>query len=598
MSSKKSYSRYFIILQEDDKGHSISDDKQTSGYAKVETKNDKCKVSFYVQNIRRDKDNCYMVLICNKKDSKKLINLGKLNIDDNGRADVTYECGMDNVGNTGIGIDKVGGAAVVKFVEEKLYYIMTGFASSDIPERFKEYSMIHCNEEIKKKEYKKKEKEYEEDHKEKKKKEEHKKHKDDCDEDYKEHKKHKDDCDEDYKEHKKHKDDCDEEHKEHKKHKDDCEEEHKEHKKHKDDCEEEHKKHKKHKECCDDRDQKSDEQREASTEDIINDEEIINSEDRGNTEETTNTEENRSIEDNNKENLFDEYENQIDEIKEEINGERKEKVSEQEKQKILDKQKMMEKIKELEKQKELDKQKMLDKIKELEKQKELDKQKALEKIKELEMQKGEEQKKALEKIKELEKQKEMEMQKESEMQKELKQKEMEMQKELEKQKEMEMQMKKEEEEMKMKMMKESHPKGSMGEFFKAVMEGFEELKGGCKEIKRCRWYKVPVKNLDTMCNSHNYNKYTIVYYPMMNYYPYIKKHDHYMMGLMCDDHGNMKYLVYAIPGRRDKADQPYGGKSGFVTWMPWKDHHGKESNMGYWMMFYDFKNSIIVVPMK
>lgn len=44
LANKKSYSRYFIILQEDEKGHSISPEKQSSGYAKIEMKNDKCKV--------------------------------------------------------------------------------------------------------------------------------------------------------------------------------------------------------------------------------------------------------------------------------------------------------------------------------------------------------------------------------------------------------------------------------------------------------------------------------------------------------------------------------------------------------------------------
>ena len=56
----------------------------------------------------------------------------------------------------------------------------------------------------------------------------------------------------------------------------------------------------------------------------------------------------------------------------------------------------------------------------------------------------------------------------------------------------------------------------------------------------------------------------------------------------------MKYLVYGIPGRKGRQDQPYGGKSGFVTWMPCD----KNDDMGYWLMFYDFKNSVIVVPIR
>ena len=68
-----------------------------------------------------------------------------------------------------------------------------------------------------------------------------------------------------------------------------------------------------------------------------------------------------------------------------------------------------------------------------------------------------------------------------------------------------------------------------------------------------------------------------------------------MIGFKCDDEGRVKYLVYAVPGTKDKLEQPYGGKSGFVTWMPYSK---KGKDYGYWLMFYDFKNSMIVVPMK
>lgn len=398
-SSKKSYSRYFIILQEDDKGYSVSQDKQISGYAKVETKNDKCKVSYYVQNVKKDKNNCYMILICNKKDCKKIINLGVLNIDDNGRADVTYEYNLDSIGGTGVEIDKVGGAAIVKFIGEKVVYLMHGFSSSDIPQGFKNYGMINCKkEEIK--EIEKDVKKYEkEDHK--KKEEEHKKK----------------------------------------------EEDHKKKEEHK--CKEENEK----------EEHKKKEEKVESKQSEDND-----SEDKDKDKDKDNDCKCEKIQ-------FDDYER---EIQENIKDERKE------------------------------------------------------------------------------------------------------------------------EEKKLEEMIDENPKGSMGEFFKSAMLGFEELKNICPDMNKCKWYKIPVEELDTMCNMSNYNKYTIVYYPMLNYFPYIRKYGHYMIGLMYDNDGNMKYLVYAIPGTKDKSEQPYGGKSGFVTWIPQK----MESEMGYWVMFYDFRNSMIVIPMK
>lgn len=138
-------------------------------------------------------------------------------------------------------------------------------------------------------------------------------------------------------------------------------------------------------------------------------------------------------------------------------------------------------------------------------------------------------------------------------------------------------------------------RGSVGEFFESLAEDFEldRHKNKKKDIKHCKWYKVPVDNLDEMCNIADYNKYTVIYYPMINYYPYFKKHKHYCIGYKCNDKGKMKYIVYGIPGKKDKGDQPYGGKTGFVTWM---EDETLGDGMGYWLMFYDFRNSVIVIP--
>ena len=96
-----------------------------------------------------------------------------------------------------------------------------------------------------------------------------------------------------------------------------------------------------------------------------------------------------------------------------------------------------------------------------------------------------------------------------------------------------------------------------------------------------------------MCNISNYNKYTIAYFPMINNYPYIKKYGHFILGYKCDEKGNLKHIVYGVPGKKSIDEQPYGGKTGFVTWMKSDDN-----GIGYWLMFYDYKTSTIVVPME
>jgi hypothetical protein len=139
-----------------------------------------------------------------------------------------------------------------------------------------------------------------------------------------------------------------------------------------------------------------------------------------------------------------------------------------------------------------------------------------------------------------------------------------------------------------------YPRGTTAKFFKSLTEGFEEIPDIIKEIKRCKWHKVPVRNLESMYDVCDYNKYTVVYYPMMNYYSYIKKYDHYLIGYKYNEEGEPKYLVYGIPGVRDRKEQPYEGRSGFVTWVP-MDYR---SDFGYWLMFYDFKTSTILIPEK
>ncbi|MDJ0284940.1 hypothetical protein QLH49_31045, partial [Bacillus bombysepticus] len=106
----------------------------------------------------------------------------------------------------------------------------------------------------------------------------------------------------------------------------------------------------------------------------------------------------------------------------------------------------------------------------------------------------------------------------------------------------------------------------IGEVLMGALEGCKKVPKFAEDIKRCAWYKVDVRNFDDMCNMSNYNKYTMMYYPMINYYPYISKEGHFFFGVKCDKDGDIKYILYAIPGTKDRKDQPYGGRTGFVTW--------------------------------
>ena len=142
MSQRKNYSRYFIILQEDEKGYGLSSDKMPTGYAKLEVKNGKCKITFYVQNLKIEMRPYYIMLICNKKDEKKLIKLAELNIDNSGRTEICKEFESPNIAGSGVAVDKVSGAAVVRFVSGDIISVLSGFTSTDIPKDWKSYTLM------------------------------------------------------------------------------------------------------------------------------------------------------------------------------------------------------------------------------------------------------------------------------------------------------------------------------------------------------------------------------------------------------------------------------------------------------------------------
>lgn len=484
MAQKKSYSRYFIILQEDEKGYALASDKLPSGYAKLEIKNDKCKISYYVQNLKKESAPYFMILICNKKDVKKIIKVGELNIDDHGRAEVCHEYPVESVANCNIGMDKIIGAGIVKFMNSSLIPVMSGFASTDIPD-WRNFTIVEGE-------------------------------------------------------------------------------------KNRVEAEETvpvEKTEKKKAERAEDKIEKKAEEVKIDPR-----------------------------------NVFDEYEKQIDDMKDKGKIKDKEDIKEKAKREIRDSsEKSVQDNIERNADEAPKAAEGAEKAEETEKLEEIDGEETRHKKKEFKKSscniKGE---------KECKDKKEKDECKEDKYEhKEEKCKEEKHEHKEEKCKEGKQYEYKYESDVLdnycnkyYKMDKEDYPKGSVGVFFKDLAQGFEELDGICTEIRRCRWYKVHINRPEDMTNCTDYNKYTVVYYPMMNYYPYIKRYRHFVLGYKCDKENRMKYLVYGIPGTKSRLDQPFGGRSGFVTWVPLREGEEDESSYGYWLMFYDFRNSTIVIPVR
>ena len=392
MASNNRLYRNFVILQEDERGYSNSSDKTLSGYSKIEAKGDKCKISFYAQNLKKDNDNYYMMLICCKKDIKQIINLGPIEVSDTGKAEVTKEYNVSNIGGLDIQFDKISGTAIAKFKDGIPVFVMCGFLNGQQPtDNWKNYTIVKAKE-VKIRATEKV-------------------------------------------------------------------------------AEKEHKKEPRKPEI------KVKESKEKSIGDTVIEEAKVTV---------------------------------VEEVKEDITSEEIERSEE----KVIDNDEGK-----ITKEEYYKRENLRGKFEDYEDE--------IEDSKEFNPTTG--------KI-----------------------------------------------------------RGSIGEYFETIVDGFDRDYDSIDELKYTKWYKIPVHDLHEMCNMSDYNKYTLAYYPMLNYYPYIKKHGYFMIGYKCDSQGNLKHIIYAIPGKKDKDEQPYDGRTGFVTWV---NLNGKD-NEGCWLMFYDFKNSTVVVPMQ
>lgn len=399
MASNSRLYRNFVILQEDERGYANSDDKTLSGYSKIEAKGDKCKISFYAQNLKKDDDKYYMLLICCKKDMKQIVNLGPLEVSDSGKGEATKEYNVSNIAGLNLEFDKICGTAIAKMNNNTPIFVMCGFLNGQQPsENWKSYIVVKAKDVrvIK---------------------------------------------------------------------------------------------------AASDKDSKK-EQRKPELK--KNQSKTSNNEVKDSKVEEKITEE--KIDREKEEELKEEIKIQeVEEVKEV--KEVKEEISNQIIEEIIPRENLRGKFEDYED--------------EIESNKEFDPVSG--------------------KI-----------------------------------------------------------RGSIGEYFESIVDGFERDYSSIDELKYTKWYRVPIHDLHEMCNMSNYNKYTLAYYPMLNYYPYIKKYGYFMIGYKCDSRGNLKHIIYGVPGKKDKDEQPYDGRTGFVTWV---NTNGRSSD-GCWLMFYDFKNSTVVVPMQ
>ncbi|MFZ5353826.1 MAG: hypothetical protein ACOZCL_14040 [Bacillota bacterium] len=146
MSVNNEYKRYFIILQEDDKGYEISAGKIPTGYVKIEIKNGKAKITAFVQNVKTGERAEYRFLLIAPA-KKVAVDIGKIIIDSSGRGELSYEFESDNVLKSNLDMSQFTVAAVTGSNAIPL----SGYVGKDRLDWKNNYEVINRHERIDKK---------------------------------------------------------------------------------------------------------------------------------------------------------------------------------------------------------------------------------------------------------------------------------------------------------------------------------------------------------------------------------------------------------------------------------------------------------------
>ncbi|WP_432662270.1 hypothetical protein R9X47_17230 [Wukongibacter baidiensis] len=100
MANDRRYKRYFIILENEDRGFEKADKRVPKGYAKIEVRNGKGLLNVYVQDLKYFKDAKYIYrnyLISTKGDKSVFVDTGAFVIDEKGKGELKVKFNPDNV---------------------------------------------------------------------------------------------------------------------------------------------------------------------------------------------------------------------------------------------------------------------------------------------------------------------------------------------------------------------------------------------------------------------------------------------------------------------------------------------------------------------
>ena len=146
MTTKKSYNRFFIIFQEEDKGYGVAIDKQPTGYAKIEVKSGKCKITVYAQNLKRERGPYFFYMIDTVRTPVLFIKLGELKIDEAGMGETWWEYNEENVADSKCSADKFNMASII-VPGESIIAPLAGYAGKEKIEWKEKITIEHKHDE-------------------------------------------------------------------------------------------------------------------------------------------------------------------------------------------------------------------------------------------------------------------------------------------------------------------------------------------------------------------------------------------------------------------------------------------------------------------
>lgn len=130
MAARKGYNRFFIIFQEEDKGYGIAIDRQPTGYAKIESKNGKCKITVYAQNMKKDRGPYHFCMMDTSRVPGLLFKVGEVKIDEAGKGETWWEYNEENIADSNCPIDKFNVAAIIA-QDENILAPLVGYVGKD-----------------------------------------------------------------------------------------------------------------------------------------------------------------------------------------------------------------------------------------------------------------------------------------------------------------------------------------------------------------------------------------------------------------------------------------------------------------------------------